>query len=383
MTMQVELLTTLGALRRLEPEWRELSLPTPMQSPAWLVSWWEAYGEEDPALELATLAVRDDKGRLAGLAPWYRQKRPLVGATLRLLGDGRASTDHHTLLTRSPEDEPAVVTAAARWLIDTAGDAWRRLRFEALDAHDSATLHLQRLLDEAGLDTERIDGVGRFPVALPSTNSDNRWEAYLATVSKNRRKRLRKWTREQLDTGRATIRVAETQADREALWPTLVRLHGERREGMGEEGVFDCPKFDRFHRLAGARLLDEGRLHFAVLEIDDEPAAIEYALQDNTAVYAYQGGISQAALDRDAGHLSLLGLLRHALETGRTTFDLLRGDEPYKASWGAERRATSTLHARPRDAAGTLERWAGDAYRSLRDRHTVSRRHGSLELPQA
>ena len=111
--MNLEVLTTLGALRRLEPEWRELSLPTPMQSPSWLVSWWEAFGEEDPSYELATLAVRDADDRLVGLAPFYLRKQPIVGPTLRLLGDGRASTDHHTVLCRSPEDEPAVVRAVA------------------------------------------------------------------------------------------------------------------------------------------------------------------------------------------------------------------------------------------------------------------------------
>ncbi|MEN0111582.1 MAG: hypothetical protein AAF805_12755, partial [Planctomycetota bacterium] len=90
--MPVEELTTLGALRRLEAEWRTLALPTPMQGPAWLVSWWEAFGEDDPACELSALAVRDEAGVLVGFAPWYTRRRPMVGPTLRFLGDGRAST---------------------------------------------------------------------------------------------------------------------------------------------------------------------------------------------------------------------------------------------------------------------------------------------------
>ena len=376
--MQVEALKTLGALRRLEPEWRELRLPSPMQSPAWLVSWWEAYGEDDPALELSVLAVRDANGRLVGLAPWYTQRQPLVGKTIRFLGDGRAATDHHTILTGSSEDEPGVVSSIARWLIDTAGGAWRRLRFESLDADDSAMNHLERLLVEAGLDTQRVDTVGSFPVELPAADGDP-WEAYLASLSKNRRKKLRRWSREWLDSGRATYRVVSTEAERAELWPTLVRLHGERREGMGEEGVFDDRRFDRFHWLASERLLADGRLHFALLEVDGSPAAIEYAVQDDACVYAYQGGISAVALDQDAGHLSLMGLFKHALATGRTRFDLLRGDEPYKESWGATLRPSSTLHARPSDLAGKFERWAGDAYRSLRDRHHASTQHDAHE----
>lgn len=365
--MKLEALTTLGALRRLGPEWLALALPTPMQSPAWLTSWWEAFGEDDPACELAVLVVRDDD-KLVGLAPWYTRHRPLVGPTLRLIGDGRASTDHQTLLCRSPEDEPAVVTAIADWLGTNAGDTWRRVRFEALDADDRAMNHLERLLVEAGLDSERIDDLGNFPADMAAHDGKPTWENYLGTLSKNRRKKLRRWEREWFDSGRATVRVATTEADRQELWPLLVRLHGERRVGMGEEGVFDEPRFDRFHRLASERLFAEGRVYFALLEQDGEPAAIEYALQDDTTIYAYQGGIAASALDRDAGHLSLMAMVKHALESGRTRLDLLRGDEPYKLSWGATHRPATTLHVRPRDTAGTLERWAGTAYRSLRDR---------------
>lgn len=370
--MNLEVLTTLGALRRLEPEWRTLGLPTPMQSPAWLTSWWEAYGEADAACELATLALRDDAGTLVGLAPWYVRNRSLVGRTLRLLGDGRASTDHQTLLCRSPEDEPAVVKAVADWLIETASQSWRRVRFEALDADDRAMNHLERLLGEAGLDSERIEDLGSFPAAMADHDVEPTWGNYLGTLSKNRRKKLRRWQRDWFDTGRATIRVAQTEADRQELWPLLVRLHAERREGMGCEGVFDESHFDRFHRLASERLFAEGQVYLALLELDGEPAAIEYALQDNHAIYAYQGGIAEAALELDAGHLSMMALARHALESGRTRLDLLRGDEPYKLSWGAIHRPATTLHVRPRDTAGRLERWAGNAYRSLRDRTAVS-----------
>lgn len=366
--MQLEVLNTLGALRRLADEWRALALPSPMQSPAWLVSWWEAYGEDDPNCELATLTVRDGAGTLVGLAPWHTRNRPIVGPTLRFLGDGRAATDHHTLLCRSPEDEPAVVSAVAKWLVDNAGDVWRRVRFESIDADDRAMNQLQRLLDEAGLDTERVADCGSFPAVMAPGDGEATWDNYLASLSKNRRKKLRRWERDWFDTGRAVVRVAETEADRQEIWPLLVRLHRERREAMGYPGVFDEPQFNAFHTLASERLLAQGQLHLAVLELDGQPAAIDYALQDAGAFYAYQGGISLAGLELEAGHLSLMAAARTALEAGRTRLDLLRGDERYKLSWGATHRPASTLHVRPSDAAGALERWAGSAYRRWRDR---------------
>lgn len=366
--MLLETIPSLSALRSLEPEWRALALPSPMQSPEWLLSWWEAYGEADPACSLAVLAVRDDAGLLVGLAPFYVRQRALAGPTLRLLGDGRASTDHHTILCRTSEHEPAVVTAVAEWLAESAGDLWRRVRLEALDADDRAMNHLERLLGEAGLDTERIDDLGSFPAQMAAHDNEPTWDNYLATLSKNRRKRLRKWGREVIGSGQAVVRIAQSEAQRRELWPLLVKLHRDRREAMGCEGVFDEPQFDRFHQLASERLFAHGQVYLAVLELDGEPAAIEYALRDDHAIYAYQGGIAPWALERDAGHISLMALAQNALESGRTRLDLLRGDEPYKLSWGAERRPATTLHVRPRDAAGRLERVAGRAFRSLRDK---------------
>ncbi|TWT99816.1 hypothetical protein Pla108_07590 [Botrimarina colliarenosi] len=375
--MSIETLTTLGSLRRLDEEWRALAVPTPMQSPAWLASWWEAFGEDDPACELATLAVRDDQGALIGLAPWYLRHRSVVGPTVRFLGDGRAATDHPTLLCRSPRDEPTVVAAVARWLVDSAGEAWRRIRLESIDADDRAMNHLERLLSEAGLDTERVADCGSFPAELTQNGADPTWDNYLATLSKNRRKRVRRWEREWFDTGRAVVRVAQTEADRRELWPQLVNLHRERREVMGHSGVFDEPRFERFHQLASERLLAEGQLCLALLEIDGVATAIDYALQDRpgeggNALYVYQGGISRAGLELDSGHLLQTATARRALESGRTRLDLLRGDEPYKLSWGATHRPATTLHVRPRDTAGALERWAGTAYRGWRDRKPVS-----------
>ncbi len=359
--MQLQLIDSLKSLRKIETAWNALPLPSPLQSPAWLVSWWEAYGEDDPQLELSVLAIWDGE-RLAGLAPFYVKNHPYLGRTLRWLGDGRASTDHSTILIASAEDEPAVVTAVADWISEGASDHWHRLRLEAIDRGDRPCEELCRLLDEKSFDTEWINDVGSFPAPLAED-----WESYLGSLSKNRRKKFRRWTREWFDTGRAEVEVVSSIEELRAMWPELVRLHNERREGMGKEGVFSCPQFDHFHQLASERLFERGQLYMALLRLDGEPMAIEYAPQDDRAVYAYQGGISTEGLDKDAGHISMIALAKHAIESGYACLDLLRGDEPYKSSWRAEQLPARTLHVRPRTFAGSLERFVGNTYRSLRD----------------
>ena len=359
--MQLQLIDNLPSLRDIEEEWNQLPLPSPLQSPAWLISWWEAYGESDPLLQLSVLAIWDED-RLAGIAPFYVKSHSYLGKTLRWLGDGRASTDHSTILVASAEEEPAVVTAVANWIVEGATKRWHRLRFEAIDRGDRASEELFRLLEEANLDTEWINDVGSFPAPLAED-----WESYLGSLSKNRRKKFRRWVRDWFETGRATVEVVTTEEQRMAMWSLLVKLHNERREGMGEEGVFACEKFNQFHQLASAKLLADGKLYMALLRLDGEPVAIEYAPQDDRTIYAYQGGISSVGLEKDAGHLSMIAMAKHAIESGRTCFDLLRGDEPYKSSWRAEHLPARTLHVRPKTVAGKLERFVGTTYRSLRD----------------
>ena len=362
--MIVETVRSPETLALIAPEWERLPLPSPMQSGAWLLPWVQAYTNESD--QLSVLVLYDNNGRLAGLAPFRIEQHAILGPTIRWIGDGRAASDHHTIICE-PADRDEVVDTVASWLIEQGGQGWRRLRLEAIDQDDPAMMALEKRLSEAGLDTEWVPTAGTFSGDLQDPEGELSWEAFLATLSKNRRKKLRKIQRDLIETGRATFRLAETESDRQAMWPLLVQLHAERRHAKGEPGVFDDPQFNQFHEQASARLLAKGQLYFALLEIDGKPAAIEYAPQDDRAIYAYQGGIASWAMDQDAGHLSLIALVQHAISTGRTCLDLLRGDEPYKLSWGATRRNANTLHVRPHTLSGRLERWAGTAYRTLRD----------------
>jgi CelD/BcsL family acetyltransferase involved in cellulose biosynthesis len=370
--MQTQVIHRREELAALEAAWRELPAPSPMQGPDWLLPWWDAYGEGDPRERLTVLAFWDDStGQLAGLAPW-RVRASWGGATLRFLADGRAATDHQSLLAASPEVEPAVVHAAARWVRQTVGKLWRRARFEGIDDDDRVMRHLTESLATAGIDVEHVPDMGSFAVdwTADCADPDGSWEAYLATLSKSRRKRLRRFARERLDVPGTRVVVAETESQRREMWPVLERLHNERRRGMGHAGAFECPRFARFHNDASARLLAAGRLKLAMLEVDGEPLSIDYAIDDprTGALLVYQGGIGERGLGLDAGHLSSLFQARDAMRRGRTRFDLLRGDEPYKLGWGAVHRPASTVYLRPRSAASKVERWALTAYRGTRAR---------------
>ncbi len=101
-------------------------------------------------------------------------------------------------------------------------------------------------------------------------------------------------------------------------------------------------------------MLAQGHVQFYWLELDGKPAAAEYQLVGDGVLYAYQAGVDPDAMGHQPGKLINLAILRRAIERGYRAFDFLRGDEPYKARFGAEPRPQVELHVVPRHALARL-----------------------------
>lgn len=347
--MHIDVIQDEAALVELAEEWNALPLPSPTQSPAWLIPWWQSYSIESsssPPLELSTLAFRDDHGRLCGLAPLYVERRRVLGNTLRLLGDGRACSDHATILSQ-PERQTEVVDALADWLIESSGTRWHSIRFESIECDEPSFARLLSRLSEVECWVTSTADQGTCAITLPES-----WEEFLSLRSKNHRKRCRRWDRSFFQSGRASTRRVHTLEELEIARRFLVSLHNERRSSVGEGGAFEDPEFAMFHELALPALLKSGQLWLQLLEIDGETRAIEYALCDHDTVYAYQSGLDDAGAELGAGNLSLMGLIQGAIAAGKTRLDLMRGQEAYKFHWGAEELESQTLLIYSRSLAG-------------------------------
>ena len=364
--MQTQLITQLDELEAIAEDWRELALPTPFQSPDWLIPWWQVYG--DANRELAVLVIRDRGGKLMGLCPWYVEASP-AGRRLRWLGDGAVCSDHASLvLAQNASSE--VIRAVVEWIDETDHRGWTGLKFEAVNGDDRRLQSLVSGIRDRGWLITAAEDTGSCCISL-SANLDD----YFDAVSKNHRKRCRRWQREYFETGRASLHVATEPADCCAAYEQLVLLHNQRRQSAGTCGAFEDERFCRFHELAIDRLARRGQVQLRLLSVDEQLAAVEYVLMDETALYAYQSGLSDAGAAVSAGSLSVLSLLRAAADSGRRRVDLLRGVEPYKFSWGAVHRPAQTIVARRRTWSGMLQTCFDQArhqVRSMRERRRNS-----------
>jgi CelD/BcsL family acetyltransferase involved in cellulose biosynthesis len=112
---------------------------------------------------------------------------------------------------------------------------------------------------------------------------------------------------------------------------------------LGESGCFASKRFTSFHHDVMRQMLILGLLRLWWTDLDGQPAAIEYALVGSNTVYFYQSGIEPSLAREYPGWLSTISSLRYVQAQGFRAYDFLRGDEVYKASWGAEARCMTEL----------------------------------------
>ena len=330
--LTVTRISTLDALRPLSAAWAVLAGDVPFRAPSWLVPWWEYYGEPHPGrcvrCELCVLVV-ERAGAVVGIAPWFVDRSPLWGNILKQLGAGEVCSDYQTLLA-APDCMSEVAAAVAGFLGAEMRNQWDRLDLDGCTVDDEALAALVEELQSRGAPCERRRGPACWKVALPAT-----FDEYLATLSKSHRKQLRRLERNVLDTSRARWHTVRTADEFALAWPIFVDLHQRRRRSLGDGGCFSSPSFFAFHEEMARTFLKNDALRLQWLELDGRPIAAEYHLLAGDTLYGYQSGIDPDRLDEEPGRLAGIAVIRQAIDEGLAVYDLLRGDEPYKAHWRA------------------------------------------------
>ncbi len=350
--MRVHCLTSFDDLTPLAADWQRLSDGMPFRSWTWLSHWWRHYGPQSNAdrrrTQLSVLCVLDHADAVVGIAPWYLHHSPVYGSVLRPLGSGEVCSDYLSVLCQ-PNQQEAVADVLAEYLVNgtrTSGVntlQWDLLDFDGIEATDGPMNSLIGCLEMAGCIVDRRPGLSCWRLPLPLD-----WESYVVGLSRNLRRDVRRLERELLDNGRAILRGVTRLDELPDAMNILVELHQRRRATLGERGCFASPRFLRFYNDVVPELFRRGLVEFHWLEIDSRPVAAEFQLVGRGTLYAYQAGIDPASIKLQPGKAIYLAILRQAIESGSRAFDFLRGDEPYKARFGAQPRPTVNYRIVPR-----------------------------------
>jgi CelD/BcsL family acetyltransferase involved in cellulose biosynthesis len=368
--MRAEILSTEGIPSRLRADWLRLAGDDPTAGPEWGSAWWAAYGDGLPT----AIGVVSRGETVVALAPWYVDRRPWLGRSIAALGDGKACTDYQRVLLDNALTEAekfaAVesLVAAYRSAPATAGvSAWTLEGIEPGDA--SIGLVRERLL-EAGFDLSDEPLQSSWVLELPRT-----WAEFVAGVHRTLRRKINKAAR-RVEQGEVRFETATTWPEIDAAWDDFVRLHGLRFRDRDEAGgCFADPRFNAFLRPAIQSLAERGAAELVWCRAGNAIVSMQLYLLGGHTASMYQSGIDPAQMQLEPGHLLYTHAVRRLIERGYERLDFLRGDEPYKADWGAKARPLARLTCVAPLVTARLR------YGALRKLRQLKRRFGAKPAP--
>ncbi len=330
--MRVLEITDAAALEALRPEWSDLLArcpeASPFLTPQWLLPWWRHLGGG----ELLTLALRDGP-RLVALAPLFVHRRE-GRRRLGFLGGG-ISDELDLVCERANGEE------AARLVVEHL--CRRAERWDAcalVDLPPGSPL----VSAVAALGAGEIDEIGACQaLELPATT-----EEFLDALGPSRRRNLRRSRR--LLEAKGGLRLERAAAGEvEPALEDLFRLHGARWAARGERGVLATQPLQAFHRKAASGLASCGVLRLRRLFVDGAVAAALYGMARGRRAFAYLAGFDPGLAQASPGTLLTAGAIEDSIHEGLASYDFLRGDEPYKSSWGVRPVPRLRVRLRPCD----------------------------------
>ncbi len=322
MTLDIHVQDGLGG-PELHAQWRALAASDPhatiFQGPRFLGVWREVLAGDE---QVQVTTLRDDD-ELRGVVVGSRLDDDAT--TTWRFGGGIEVTDYAGPVIADGHRD-AVLDA---WLPSlTADESVDRFEFGGLAEDTGLPAAIADRLDTPGANVKRCqDDV------CPVVSIADGYDAYLqALPGKLRQEQKRKARKLSRDLGQISI----DQVPAADLATGLDTFFSMQADASGPKAGF----FERdvmrtfFDALADEFVADDVfRLH--LLSVGDRPVAATVSLVDDTRWGLYNSAFDPALASFAPGMVLVTELIREAAQQGLATFDLLRGDEPYKYRFGA------------------------------------------------
>ncbi len=195
----------------------------------------------------------------------------------------------------------------------------RHFLFDSLPAEAAAVVGLG--LEKAGWGGRPEQHAVTARLQLPDS-----YEAYLHEIGRKQRHEIRR-KRRRFEESHGPASLVTSRGTGEAF-PHFIGMH---RSSPGRKGLFMTAAMEQLF----ASLADQPGWQVDVLRgADGAPVAATFSWVDREGFFLYNSAYDQN-LDSSPGIVLLSMLIEQAIETGRRTFDFLKGDEAYKFRMGA------------------------------------------------
>lgn len=323
---------TIEAIRQ---PWSELvkesSANWVFSTPEWVESWLDAFGGREEVL----VAVVYDGDELVGVLPvllnrsdwkflFSRKLTPLNG----VMGDYFAP-----IVKRGMEQE--VSEALINEIFNGCG---RRgiVDFPHIPEEHPTLQKIREGFLESGLASVETKTI------CPRLNFFESYQATEMSFKSSHRGDIRRQKRRLAEKGELSLEVLSDVERAKGYLGEFIEIYDQRWKSAGQKSIFDREGVRAFYeklieKMAGSYL------HFSLLKVGEEVISYHFGFQFDGWIYWYKPTykLEYEKLSPSKVHLSLLA--QEGIEDGLTGIDLLSGDEPYKAQWANERRATTSI----------------------------------------
>jgi CelD/BcsL family acetyltransferase involved in cellulose biosynthesis len=319
-----------AGIAEIEDEWRRLAelRSNAFVTPEWFRSWWAHQSESSTPLIVA--AHRDD-GELAGLMPLVldTSSRP---HTIRFAGATLGDFFHPA----ASEDDESAVAAAAMTALEERNLGRHIVMLEKIDPGRWWWREMQRASSRrlACIQLQRNQ-----LAHIPLRGWD--WESYLASRSKNFRRRVRR--RENALRRDHEVLVHEVSEENlDADLDRFFHLHDLRWSERGGSSL-EAPGARAALRTFAAEALQRGWLRLRLLEVDGVAVASFLGWRMGDVYAFYQQGFDPAWSASSPGFVLSTLMVREAMQEGAGEFDFLLGTEAYKITFTTAARPVETI----------------------------------------
>jgi len=250
---------------------------------------------------------------------------------------GNFSADYTGIVCR-PEAEHKVVPAFARAIRQMN---WAHLHLDNVRMSERRWRLLTACFPKASFNSTKVDKVVKIDgidnSLCPYATLPNDWNSYLDGLSTNTRQKIRRLLKQVEGSSEYRITVATSETFDRDLKTLLGFWDTKWRERKGADRI------DSLIRSNGSMLtrsFQAGLVFLPTFWHGDRPvAALATLMEPRKRTFSfYMTGRDETFEGPPAGVLLHAYSIRHAIERGFVEYDFLRGDEPYKYSFGCKER---------------------------------------------
>jgi CelD/BcsL family acetyltransferase involved in cellulose biosynthesis len=321
---------TLAELEDRQVEWRQLVLgsgfPTAYGDPAWILAWWQHYGE---GYEPWSLAMEDRDGSLRGIALLARSRSPFA-RKLTFAGDSWNGLENLICA-------PGAEAEFSAGLMDALGERRREWDVWRIQRLPTASLLAHTLLDGGGPLRAAAHDLRLQPFLDLPADIDAFEERF---GTKQRSTQRRKWRR-LIELG-AVARLVSDPDEIDSTMHLLVEQRRTRAISQGQRYKHMDARFERFLVAAVGRLIPAGA-RLWILELDGSVLASRLNLIEGPREHSYLLGLGGGHANLSPGSSLEHHAIREAIREGRTELDLGPGRDAYKYRLRARDRELTRL----------------------------------------